>query len=291
MRIVMDFDGVYTDPSREGEECFRSFRDRIITLALSEVGLGTEQSVDSWLGELRVREAREPFRFGWRSEGKVSAFTFEDPFLRNIGLADYLDHLVAAGDGRASRVRGALLARYGVSSFGALSEWAFHELKVKKKADPAAKAWVMSAIERGHEIFIVSNSATDKIREFLDQSGFPEDRRPSVRGGARKFGLGKDPRPLVFGAHASVPVSVDTDRPLYEAALLELRPDAVIGDVFCLDLALPVRLKREKKLNFSGGIHYRHRDYTPSPMLGMIGGSGSRIPEVSILREWEQLAL
>ncbi len=287
----MDFDGVYTDPSREGEECSRSFRNQIITLALSDVGLGTEESVDSWLGELRVREAREPFRFGWRSEGKVSAFTFEDPFLRNIGLADYLDHLVGAGDERAVRVLRGLTARDGVTSFGALSEWAFHQLKVKKKPDPSAKAWVVSAIERGHEIFIVSNSATDKICEFLDQAGFPEDRRPSVRGGARKFGLGRDPRHLEIGVHGSAPVSVDTDRPLYETALLELQPDAVIGDVFCLDLALPVRLKREKKLNFHGGIHYRHRDYTPSPMLGLIGGRGSRIPEVSILREWEQLAL
>jgi len=291
MRIVMDFDGVYTDPSREGESCSLSFRNKIASLRLGEVGLGTEENVDSWLGELRARAAREPFRFGWRSEGKVSAFIFEDPFLRNIGLADYLDHLVKEGNERAVRVLKGLASKEKIRSFGELSEWSFHQLVLKKKPDPAAKAWVVSAIERGHEVFIVSNSATEKIHEFLEQAAFPAEKRPLVRGGARKFGLGKNPHPLTVGLSGAQEIRVDTDRPHYEAALMEIRPDAVIGDVFCLDLALPVRLKREKKLSFAGGIHYRCRDYTPSSMLGLMGSKESRVPEVSVLREWDQLGL
>ncbi len=287
----MDFDGVFTDPVQEGEACFRAFRNKIASLGLSSAGLETEEKVDSWLGELRVREARHPFRFGWRSEGKVSAFTFEDPFIRNIGLADYLDHLVLEGDPRAKGLLLELSRLEKIRSFGELSEWAFHQLHLKKQPDPAAKAWVLSAIQRGHEVFIVSNSATDKIREFLDQASFPENARPSVRGGARKFGLGRSPRPLKIGESGTNPVLVDTDRPLYEAALLEIEPDVVIGDVFCLDLALPVHLKRAGKLAFRGGIHYRLRDYTPSPMLDLMGGKDSLVPEVSVLRDWEQLAL
>ena len=291
MRIVMDFDGVYTDPSREGESCSVNFRNKIVSLGLNHVGLGTGEAVDSWLGELRVRQAREPFRFGWRSEGKVSAFTFEDPFIRNIGLADYLDHLVKTGNERATQVLKGLAAREKIRSFGELSEWAFHEMRIKKDPDREAKAWVISALEQGHEVFIVSNSATDKIHEFLDQSGFPKEKRPNVRGGARKFGLGVSPQPLMVGQLGSSEVVVDTDRPLYESALLEINPDAVIGDVFCLDLALPVRLKRQKKLSFSAGIHYRCRDYTPSLMVGFFGHKDSKIPEVSLLRDWDQLAL
>ncbi|MBU6154342.1 MAG: hypothetical protein KGP28_08595 [Bdellovibrionales bacterium] len=291
MRIVMDFDGVYTDPTDEGEACSRRFRNKIISLQLVDVGLSTEEQVDCWLGELRARQSAYPFRFGWRSEGKVSAFTFEDPFIRNIGLADYLDHLAKGGDLRAKRVLSELKKTESIGSFGELSEWSFHQLRLKKAPDSAARKWVLEAIQRGHEVFIVSNSATEKIEEFLGQAGFPEDRRPQVRGGARKFGLGSKPSPLFLGTYAGESVEVDTDRPLYERALLEIQPDAVIGDVFCLDLSLPIRLKREKRLAFNGGIHYRHRDYTPTPMLDLVSGRSSTVPEVNVLRDWEQLAL
>jgi len=291
MRIVMDFDGVYTDPTDEGEACSKNFRNKIISLQLRDVGLNTEEKVDSWLGELRARQAAFPFRFGWRSAGKVSAFTFEDPFIRNIGLADYLDHLVQEGDSRSKAVLQGLKASDKIKSFGELSEWSFHQLNLKKRADPLVKKWVVDVIGQGHEIFIVSNSATQKIEEFLGQAGFPEDRRPSVRGGAKKFGLGESPRLLQVGHYGGEAIEVDTDRPLYEAALLEIQPDAVIGDVFCLDLALPIRLKREKQLAFKFGIFYRHRDYTPSPMLDLISGRGTLVPEVTVLRDWDQLSL
>ena len=95
----------------------------------------------------------------------------------------------------------------------------------------------------------------------------------------------------MVGQYGAGEVTVDTDRPYYESALLELQPDAVIGDVFCLDLALPIRLKRQKKLSFTGGIHYRCRDYTPSSMLEFFGSKDSRVPEVCLLRDWDQLGL
>ena len=289
MRIVMDFDGVYTDPSNEGDACSKSFRNKIVSLHLKEQGLETEEKVDSWLGELRARQASKPFHYGWRSEGRVSAFTFEDPFIRNIGLADFLDGLVTAGDERATQVLSRLKTTEKIQSFGELSEWAFHQLHLKKAPDHGTKAWVIEAIDRGHEVIIVSNSATDKIQEFLDQAGYPKERRPQVRGGARKFGLGKKPRPIEMGSVGSEKISVDTDRPFYEEALLELKPDAVIGDVFCLDLSLPIRLKREKKLELNWGIFYRHRDYTPSQMVEMVSGRDTQVPEVKLVREWSQV--
>jgi hypothetical protein len=285
----MDFDGVFTDPSHEGDVCSKHFRDKIISLGLSEAGLDTEAAVDSWLGELRARQASKPFHYGWRSEGRISAFTFEDPFIRNIGLADFMDGLAGDGDLRAKKVLSRLKSSEKISSFGELSEWAFHKLHLKKAPDPSAKAWVGEALDRGHEVVIVSNSASDKIHEFLDQVGFSKDRRPQVRGGAKKFGLGHEPRQIEVGSHGSETVRVDTDRPFYEQALLELKPDAVIGDVFCLDLSLPVRLKREKKLEFKWGIFYRHRDYTPTPMVELVTGRQTRVPEVRLVREWTQV--
>ena len=292
MRIVMDFDGVYTDPSAEGLECARNFNEKIVALGLKD--LETPQKVESWLGELRVRQARDPFKFGWRSEGRVSAFTFEDPFIRNIGMADYLDHLVKEGDARAKLILSHLVKKEKIQDFGSLSEWSFHQLKIKKEADPAALRWVREALKNGHEVIIVSNSATEKIEDFLTQNEFGVE-RPKVRGGARKFGLGTQKNAVKKIAIAQSPVhgavEVHTDRPLYEAALMELQPDAVVGDVFSLDLALPVRLKREKKLALKGGIYYRLRDYTPSTLVDYFSKRQNQVPEVTTLRDWSQLKL
>jgi phosphoglycolate phosphatase-like HAD superfamily hydrolase len=292
MRIVMDFDGIYTDPSDEGEACSKHFRDKILSLQLKQIGLETLEKVESWLGELRARQAKEPFQFGWRSEGRVSAFTFEDPFIRNIGLADFLDHLANTGDEKAKVVLAGLSKQEKIKTFGELSEWAFHQLNLKKRPDPGAKRWVENAIKAGHEVTIVSNSATDKIEEFLIQNQFAPEFRPKVRGGARKFGLGKDPRTIIINETTEDgAIRIDTDRPEYEKALMEIQPDAVIGDVFCLDLTLPIRLKREGKLAFKWGIFYRHRDYTPSRMIDMVTGRGSKVPEVTVIREWDQFNL
>jgi hypothetical protein len=291
MRIVMDFDGVYTDPSEEGEACAKNFVEKIISFGLEEVGLETVEKVDSWIGELRVRQATKPFSFGWRSEGRVSAFTFEDPFIRNIGLADFLDHLAGNGDERAKAVLQQLKKKENMESFGALSEWSFHQLNLKKRPDPAAKRWVENAIDKGHEVIIVSNSATDKIVEFLDQNQFSDSKRPQVRGGARKFGLGNSPKPIVIANLEQGELTADTDRPIYEQALMELKPDAVIGDVFSLDLTLPLRLKREGKLPFKWGIFYRCRDYTPSTMVDLVAGRTSLVPEVKLIRDWSEVPL
>ena len=295
MRIVMDFDGVYTDPTEEGEACSKYFLEKIISFGLKEVDLDTIEKVDSWIGELRVRQATNPFSFGWRSEGRISAFTFEDPFIRNIGLADFLDHLALDGDARAKTVLSKLKSETQMSSFGELSEWSFHQLSIKKRPDPMAKKWVQDAIQKGHEVIIVSNSATNKIEEFLDQNEFDQKARPRVRGGARKFGLGKNPKPLVIAQGIdglkNGELTADTDRPIYEEALMDLKPDAVIGDVFSLDLTLPLRLKREGKLDFKWGLFYRFRDYTPSTMVDLISGRSSLVPEVKLIREWNEVPL
>ena len=289
MRIVMDFDGVYTDPTEEGEACSKYFRDKILSLKLKSSALNSLEAVDSWLGELRARQAGKPFEFGWRSEGRVSAFTFEDPFIRNIGLADFLDSLADQGDERAKTVLAGLKKSDDIKTFGELSEWSFHQLEMKKRPDMQTRAWVMAALDKGHEVFIVSNSATAKIEEFLTQNNYPEGKRPKVRGGARKFGLGKNPQSIAINQIDGPKVHVDTDRPIYEEALLEIQPDAVIGDVFCLDLSLPIRLKREGKLDFKWGIFYRHRDYTPSQMVEMVSGRKTQVPEVTLVREMSQV--
>jgi hypothetical protein len=54
------------------------------------------------------------------------------------------------------------------------------------------------------------------------------------------------------------------DRPRYRALIEEEQPDLVIGDVFSLDLALPLHLARTEPATFGGiRLYLRTRDYTP----------------------------
>ena len=78
-----------------------------------------------------------------------------------------------------------------------------------------------------------------------------------IRGGARKYDL--DETSSCFEAG---PYRIETIRPVYEKILREERPDLVIGDVVTLDLALPIRLAREKVIP-SARVLLRVRDYTP----------------------------
>jgi hypothetical protein len=55
---------------------------------------------------------------------------------------------------------------------------------------------------------------------------------------------------------------VETSRPLYESILKEERPGAVVGDVFSLDLALPLHLSRSGELGPVQAF-LRERHYTP----------------------------
>jgi hypothetical protein len=64
---------------------------------------------------------------------------------------------------------------------------------------------------------------------------------------------------------------VDVARPDYERVLREERPDAVIGDVFSLDLALPLALKRREPEWRDVRLFWLVLPYTPERMRREIG--------------------
>ena len=63
-----------------------------------------------------------------------------------------------------------------------------------------------------------------------------------MRGSAKKFVLA-DAGADAFDVGG---LSIDVARPHYEAVLREERPDAIVGDVYSLDIALPLALKRRE---------------------------------------------
>jgi hypothetical protein len=81
-----------------------------------------------------------------------------------------------------------------------------------------------------------------------------------LRGDSRKFAI--DPERsdmLVLGE-----VRIETARPSYERALREERPTAVVGDVFSLDLALPLVLRRREPGWRDVRLFWLLQPYTPT---------------------------
>lgn len=247
MKLVSDFDGVWTFPAAEAE-AQGEILDRELEATLPDAA---RPKAGEWIRAARAAVAAAPWEWGWAPDGRLSAFGDEDPFSAHSALIHYVRG--AAGDPIAAAMReGVAASGRTLDQLGAES----HAAGVARVVSARGPAMVAEAGEAGRsmlaagiEVVVVSNSPGEKLSAWFAHVGIPGVSHPErvpgalrFRGGARKFEL--DPsssHPLQIGGHR-----IETARPAYERILREERPDAVVGDVFSLDLALPLRLKREE---------------------------------------------
>jgi len=263
-KFLFDFDGVLTDQTEEAGRVREIFRSGVMDLAKLSAG-----DTDLNLDKAEAAMNSEPWLHGWRVKGRVAAFADEDLFIRNNGLASCLDAWCADHEA-LSQIRKKVAAG-GYVDFCALAQFAYEEMARETKQgaiepiDPATATVLQEILDRGHSIVVVSNSGTDRIIRILSGCGLSPVAHaadPSallrVRGGARKFELAEVSRNFSVG-----PYVIDVARPVYEEILREEKPVAVIGDVFSLDLALPLHLARTGVLP-DLKLFLRTRGYTPS---------------------------
>lgn len=281
MRLVSDFDGVWTRPDLEAE-----FQGRVLDEGLL-AGLPAEarEPGAAWLARARAEAAAEPARWGWAPGGRLTAFGDEDPFARHSALV----HLVAeraATDPVARALRAGVEARgHTLETFGS---WSHGEGVTRAVAarGPAVLAEAAEAGRRllaaGADVVVVSNSGPEKLWRWLGHAGLPCSVHPEraaavlrLRGAARKFQLDGAPRPLAIGV-----VAVDTSRPVYEAALREEAPDAVVGDVFSLDLALPLHLRRTDPAFRGVRLFWLIHPYTPAWLRAAVAADAPEVEAV-----------
>lgn len=266
MRLLSDFDGVWTHPRAEGES-----QGEVLDAALANlVGEDERPEVATWIAGARATVAAEPEYFGWAPGGRLTAFGDEDPFAPHSGLLHYI-HVQSPLDPIARRLRDAAIGSEHRSLEG-LGQWC-HVEGVRRVVDARGPAILPEAsgvaprLLAAMDVVVVSNSSTDKLVRWFGHAGLPHGVHPEsrtgalrLRGHARKFELSPAEREILDlgGLH------VDVARPMYLDTLREESPDAVVGDVFSIDLALPLVLRRNDPAWSHVRLFWIARDYAPA---------------------------
>jgi len=240
--ILVDFDGVWTDMRGQAEAVVTGARQRLATLGRIE-----PKAVDDALERARSLVRSAPPEHGWRVNGRITAYADEDPFLFHNATMAAGDKLAASGDPALMSLREAVRAEghADLSAFGsAVFSDASHAFLADHGHDllPGALE-ALGSLSEVADIVICTNFASEAVASTWLRHGvrFGTEGRLRLRGGARKQELTADPeRSVSFGGR-----SIFVDRSFYRRTLIEEAPDAVVGDVFSLDLGLPLLLRQE----------------------------------------------
>jgi len=266
MKLLTDFDGVWTYPEVEGLAQGEVLEGRLLELTPES----ERPAVARWLASARDETRRQPTRYGWVSEGRISAFADEDPFIVHSALLHYIG-AHQQDDDTARRLIEAVTANgQSLDALGGQSHAEGVRRAVERRGPgilPAAAEAGRKMLAAGIEVVAVSNSTTEKLRQWFEHAGVPCTEHPvrregalRIRGSARKFVLAPEVnRVLELGA-----VRVDLARLSYEHVLQDERPTAIVGDVFSLDLALPLALKRDDSAWREVRLFWILHPYTPA---------------------------
>ena len=280
-RILVDFDGVWTtvDGQAAAVDTARAHR-------LPELSGLPPATVARCEDAVAAALLAEPLRHGWRLDGRITAYADEDPFLRHNALTSGIAILAAQGQPDCLALRDALAAR-GHEDLGALGSAIFLDASHAYLADhghdllPEAPAVLRSLLSVADVVFC-TNFTTGAVARSWVPRGFVfegPDATPglTLRGEAQKQTLTADPARLMgFGER---PVAVDRAR--YRAVLEAERPDVVVGDVFSLDLALPLALAADGHPACRPLSLLARTRFTPAWSLGL--ARGGALPNLRLL--------
>jgi hypothetical protein len=275
MKLLTDFDGVWTDPSEEAAVGFDVIVDEVSRLT----GKNSTEILP------RIRSIREdvladPTNHGWESNGALAAFSEEDPYITNNAICrsialNHADLWEAVREEHGDFDKFSYSCyRGGVERFG-------------KRETPLLRTGATEILERllaaGWEIVYASNSTGEKLRGCLGNLAAESGGPIRIRGSARKFVLTSDDENATRDFCGR---KVRTDRGHYRDILEEEMPDIIIGDVFSLDLALPADMVAKGIPYLQKGLLLYRTGYTPSWAVE----SASATPGIGIVDSLEAFA-
>lgn len=234
--LVLDFDGTVTDAEKEGIPFRTGYLQDLSALTGLSIG-----EIHALAERFEAEVAADPDRHGWRYSGDIVAPASVDPYLRIMPVARKIFDEVGAFPHEQDRTRllDGILYKYNYKKTGTAFRDGAHEL--------------LSGLG-GTSTYVVTNSHTEPVREKIrhlsraDELDWLIER---VHGSAKKYviddGFDTVARALKLDG-LSRPVLLR--RRLYYNALQALLDSEgstwaellVVGDIFELDLALPLSM-------------------------------------------------
>lgn len=263
LKILSDFDGVWTNQGPEAEEL-----DRFMASELAALSGWSVARVQEELARFGEQMQHAPHDHGWAPDGRISAYVDEDPLCRPSALCRLLEQ---SSDPQAAALREAVLAG-GFDCMATFAERCFRRgTAAFRRVHPPcivddARAMLEQLFEAGAQVVIVSNSESEKIVGWLRAAGIDagddDTATVRVRGSAAKWQLGRTDDALAVAGR-----SIYVDRPRYREAIVAEDPDVIIGDVFSLDLALPHVMREAGDSAAPRRLALRRHDHTPRWVL------------------------
>ena len=259
IKLLSDFDGVWTDQQSEAEYVWN-----YIVTRLSQLTGDSPKTIQALLDESKKDMDKSPYEYGWFNNGSVAAYYQEDPFGDNNAIFDYIDRegkrsshsnfkqrLAKIKDTVESKEK-KTLAEFSNECF--IKSTTQFKLEGKLKPDLSAGKVVKELNSKGVEIVVVSNSKTEKIQHLFLKAGQKTTNEQHLirgklhaRGDAQKFVIDNSYTKLPEFMEITGKYKVNLRRSGYHKILLEEKPDYVVGDVFSLDLALPIYLRMKER--------------------------------------------
>jgi FMN phosphatase YigB (HAD superfamily) len=247
--LILDFDGTFTDAYAEAEPFVSGFKKDLFDL------LGRDASAD-W-DRLEAEVTAHPDRYGWMNGSHIAAPAGADPYLTSSCIAQNLfDEL---GMLQREAWRNEILQLLYRTNY-ALT-------KSAPRSD--ARAVLDDLLARDMKVVVVTNSRTDAVAAKIDELGLERRDELEVYGDAKKFVIDDAARDDRFNQLEDMVIpglnarKVAIKRGHYYDLVSHLWAESgadpeqtlVCGDIFELDLALPLALGCR--------VHLVHHDQTP----------------------------
>ncbi|HSR97308.1 MAG TPA: HAD family hydrolase [Kofleriaceae bacterium] len=279
--VVLDFDGTMTDAEAEG----RPFRDGYLADLCALVGRPAgDAEIASIADDVEAELARAPEAHPFLWMGRAVAPATVDPYLRMVPIAHRILDRFGAFPGAEDRGRllGSVLYRYNYA---------------KTIGHPVFRPGAGEALRglRGTPTWIVTNSDTATVAEKLAaldrESPGAAWLATRVRGHARKFDVDDDwaaaPESLALpGLERPVLLRRRHYHGILEAILEEagarIADLIVIGDIFELDLAMPLAMGARVGLVASGHTPAYERAFVAGHARGRVIEDLREIPQVAL---------
>lgn len=276
VKLISDFDGVWTNQEAEAVYVW----DYMVK-SIADLTGDTTESVNSILLECKKEMDRTPYEYGWFYDGSIAAYYQEDPFGDNNAIFDYINRAASTKSYSNFKQKLAVIkqaiekklnmncASYSNDCFTKSTS----QFKLEGKLKPVETAGeiVKELNGMGVEIVVVSNSKTEKIEHLFRKAGHTVTNERTIKrgrlhaiGDAKKFVINDKFSVLPQYINISGRFNVSLRRENYFNVLLKEKPNYVIGDVFSLDLALPLYLRlNDDRFNGLKIIQKVHK-HTPS---------------------------